>query len=97
MGNAMSKDGWLSTILEILPGGGLITCGFHFARGDHLEGAMALGFGLISIIPAGRGLASAATSVLKAVKSTRIAGLVNRAGKMERILYRSNKFKRANG
>jgi hypothetical protein len=56
MGDAVSKNGWLTQVVEVIPGGGLITAPFHFMGGNVKEGAKALVKGTISVTTVAVGL-----------------------------------------
>ena len=71
MGSALSKDGWLTNLIQFLPGGGFVTAPFHFAAGKYKEGGLALAFGVISFIPGGAVAKGLALGV-KALKFIRV-------------------------
>uniref|UniRef100_A0A8R1IMA8 Uncharacterized protein n=2 Tax=Caenorhabditis japonica TaxID=281687 RepID=A0A8R1IMA8_CAEJA len=62
MGDAVSKDGALTKVVEALPGGGLITAPFHELAGnsDHAAKAVASGVGTAAAAALGGPIGAAA-------------------------------------
>ena len=64
MGNATSRDGWLTIAVECLPGGGVITSPFHFAAGNSAHGALALSTGVVGCVFVGAGAVGGASGIV---------------------------------
>ncbi len=87
VGNATSKNGWLTNTVEFIPGGGVFTAPIHHAAGNHKEAGIAWAGVAADVTTLGTG----GTAVKATMKAGKIAAASVHVQKTANVCVRTQK------